>query len=229
MSEWPNYKRLRIDSLIHMSDEAAPPLAPPCIYDLMDSAWDCLDQCRDRGLAETKMIEIAITERNSSWLQKLIARVEAKIRKHDAASVCAKCTTKCKCKRAECTTKIFPKNDVAMFENFQTTNFLKRQLTEIVDHLLFFARAVCIYFWRCARTSFCLDGFPPLLWEALSYSERRIYLGSGSKNPMYAWARLHWAPSCLEPSFHSVVVQGYFRLNHLSTGSTEVSNGTRAI
>jgi hypothetical protein len=24
MSEWPNYKRLLIDSLIHMSDEAAP-------------------------------------------------------------------------------------------------------------------------------------------------------------------------------------------------------------
>jgi hypothetical protein len=92
MSEWPNNKRLLFDSLIHMSDEATPPQAPPCIHDLMDSACDCLDLCRDRGLEvgpETKMIEIAIGERNSARLQKLIARVEAKIRKHDAASVCA--------------------------------------------------------------------------------------------------------------------------------------------
>jgi hypothetical protein len=83
MSEWPNYKRLRIDSLIHMSDEATPPPAPPCIDDLMDSACDCLDLCCDRGLKigpETKMIEKATEERNSSRLQNLIARVEAKIR-----------------------------------------------------------------------------------------------------------------------------------------------------
>ncbi len=94
MSEWPNYKSLRIDSLIHMSDETAPPPAPLFIDDLMDSACDCLELCRDRDLKispETKMIGKATEEpqRNSSRLQTLVARVEAKIRKHDAASVCA--------------------------------------------------------------------------------------------------------------------------------------------
>jgi hypothetical protein len=49
MSEWPNSKRLRIDSLnccliyTGMSDEAAPPPAPLCIDDLMHSALDVLE------------------------------------------------------------------------------------------------------------------------------------------------------------------------------------------
>ncbi len=90
MSVWLDNKRLRIDNLIHMSDEAVPPPAPLCIDDLMDSACEWLDLCRDRGLEigpETRMIEKAFEERNSSRLQKLIARVEAKLQKIDAASV----------------------------------------------------------------------------------------------------------------------------------------------
>jgi hypothetical protein len=93
MSEWLNNKRLRIDHLIHVSDEAAPPPAPLCIDYLVDSACDRLDLCRDRG------VEIG------------------------------------------------------------------------------------------PETSFFLDDLPPLLWEALSHSERRIQLGSGKKNTMHAWAR----------------------------------------
>ena len=38
-------KRLRIDHLIHMSEEA-----PPILDDLMDTACDLLDSCRDRGI-----------------------------------------------------------------------------------------------------------------------------------------------------------------------------------
>jgi hypothetical protein len=88
MSEWSNYKprRLRIDSLIHMSDEAAPPPAAPCINDLMDSACDVLEQARVRGIytvLEPKMIEQAFEEGNLSRIQSLVARVEAKIRNHD--------------------------------------------------------------------------------------------------------------------------------------------------
>ncbi len=61
-------KRLRIDHLIHMSesDEAAP---GPTRDDLMDTTCDLLDLCRSRGLEvgpETKMIELAIKERNYS-------------------------------------------------------------------------------------------------------------------------------------------------------------------
>jgi hypothetical protein len=86
MSEWSNYKRLRIDSPIHMSDEATPPPAPPCINDLMDSACDVLEQARVRGIytvLEPKMIEKALREGNLSRIQSLVARVEAKIRNHD--------------------------------------------------------------------------------------------------------------------------------------------------
>jgi hypothetical protein len=78
-------KRLRIDHLIHMSEEA-----PPTLDDLMDTACDLLQSCRDRGIdigPETKMIEIAIEERNSARLEKLIARIKAKIQKSDAASI----------------------------------------------------------------------------------------------------------------------------------------------
>ncbi len=92
MSECLDNKRLRIDYLIHMSNEAAPPTAPLCIDDLMDSACDCLDLCRERGVeigTERKMIEKekAFNERNSARLEKLIARVEAKLQKFDPASV----------------------------------------------------------------------------------------------------------------------------------------------
>jgi hypothetical protein len=62
----------------------------------MDSACDVLEQCRNhrrmRGLdmgLERKVIERAIDTSNSSRLQTLVARVEAKIRNHDAANVCA--------------------------------------------------------------------------------------------------------------------------------------------
>jgi hypothetical protein len=92
MSEWPDYKRLRIDSLIHMSHEASPPPAPLCIDNLMDSLCDVLGLARVRGITtvlEQNMIEKAFEERNSSRLQTLVAQVEVKIRNHDAASVCA--------------------------------------------------------------------------------------------------------------------------------------------
>ncbi len=82
MSESPYYQRLRIDSLIHMSDEDTPPPAPPCIDDLMDSLCDVLEQARVRGIAtllNPKIIEKAFEERNSSRLQSILARVEAKI------------------------------------------------------------------------------------------------------------------------------------------------------
>ncbi len=72
-------KRLQIDHLIHMSDEAAP---LPTFDDLADSALDVLDLCRNMGLAvgpETKLIELAMEERNSTRLEKLIARVKAKL------------------------------------------------------------------------------------------------------------------------------------------------------
>jgi hypothetical protein len=75
-----------------MSDEDAPPPAKPCIDDLMDSLCDVLKQARVRGittLLEPKMIGKAFEEHNSSRLQTLLARVEAKIQYHDAASVCA--------------------------------------------------------------------------------------------------------------------------------------------
>ena len=78
-------KRLRIDHLIHMSEEA-----PPTLDDLMDNACDLLDSCRDRGIdigPEAKMLEIAIEARNSARLEKLIARITAKIQKSDAASI----------------------------------------------------------------------------------------------------------------------------------------------
>jgi hypothetical protein len=77
-----------------MSDEDAPPPAPTCIDDLIDSACDVLDLSRVRGLnndLERKMIEKVFEERNSSRLQTLVARVEAKFenQNHGVASVCA--------------------------------------------------------------------------------------------------------------------------------------------
>jgi hypothetical protein len=62
-----------------MSDEAVP---GPTRDDLMDTACDLLDLCRRSGLEvgpETKMIELAIEERNYTRLEKLIARVNAKL------------------------------------------------------------------------------------------------------------------------------------------------------
>jgi hypothetical protein len=59
---------------------AAAPL--PTFDDLADTACDVLDLCRNRGLAvgpETKLIEIAMEERNCTRLEKLIARVNAKL------------------------------------------------------------------------------------------------------------------------------------------------------
>ena len=76
-------KRLRIDHLIHMSEEA-----PPTLDYLMDTACDLLDSCRDRGVdigPEARMIERAINEGNSARLEKHIARVKAKLQKCDAA------------------------------------------------------------------------------------------------------------------------------------------------
>ncbi len=90
MSELLDNKRLRIDHLIHISDEAAPPTAPVCINDLMDSACDCLDLCRDRGVEigpDIIMIEKAMNERNSARLEKLIAGVEAKLKTFNAVLV----------------------------------------------------------------------------------------------------------------------------------------------
>ncbi len=58
----------------------------------MDSAFHVLELGRVRGLntvLKQKMIEKALDDRNSSRFQTLVARVEAKIRNHDAASVCA--------------------------------------------------------------------------------------------------------------------------------------------
>ena len=85
MSEWHiSNKRLRIDHLIHMADE------PLCIVTLMDSACECMELCRDRGLnidLEIKMINKAFDERNSARLEQLIARVQARFQKFDAAKV----------------------------------------------------------------------------------------------------------------------------------------------
>jgi hypothetical protein len=72
-------KPLRIDHLIHMSDEAAP---LPTFDDLADTACDLLDRCRERGLAvgpETKLIEIAMEAQNCTRLEQLISRVKAKL------------------------------------------------------------------------------------------------------------------------------------------------------
>jgi hypothetical protein len=84
MSEWRiSQKRLRIDHLIHMDE-------PLCIDTLMDSACDCIELCRDRGLnveSEIKMVNKAFDERNSARLEQLIARVQARLQKFDAASV----------------------------------------------------------------------------------------------------------------------------------------------
>jgi hypothetical protein len=58
----------------------------------MNSALDVLELGRMRGLntvLEQKLIENAFDDRNSSRFQTLVARVEAKIQNHDAASVCA--------------------------------------------------------------------------------------------------------------------------------------------
>jgi hypothetical protein len=62
---WPNYKSLRIDSLIHMSDEAAPPPAPLCLDDLMDSALDVLELGRVRILLSKKISKKCSTIANS--------------------------------------------------------------------------------------------------------------------------------------------------------------------
>jgi hypothetical protein len=78
-------KRLRIDHLIHMSEEA-----PPILDNLMGTACHLLDSCRDRGIdigPEKIMIERAMNEGNSARLETLIARIKAKIQKSDAASV----------------------------------------------------------------------------------------------------------------------------------------------
>ncbi len=78
-------KRLRIDHLIHMSEEA-----PPILENLMDTACDLLDSCRDRGIdigPEKIMIERTMTEGDSALLETLIARIKAKIQKSDAASI----------------------------------------------------------------------------------------------------------------------------------------------
>ena len=80
-------KRLRIDHLIHMSNEAA---QLQSFDDLADAACDLLDLCRDSGLEvgpETKMIEFAIVERNYTRLEKLFARVNAKYSKLQHGSV----------------------------------------------------------------------------------------------------------------------------------------------
>ena len=81
-------KRLRIDHLIHMSEEAPP--TPPTLDDLMDNACDLIDSCRDRGIQialEEKMIERALAGGDSARLEKVIARITAKIQKSDAASI----------------------------------------------------------------------------------------------------------------------------------------------
>jgi hypothetical protein len=68
-----------------MSDEAAP---PPTLDDLMETAYDRLELCRDWGIdigLEKIMIERAMTEGNSARLEKHIARVKAKLQKCDAA------------------------------------------------------------------------------------------------------------------------------------------------
>jgi hypothetical protein len=78
-------KRLRIDHLIHMSEEA-----PPTLDDLMDTACDLLDGCRARGIdigPEKIMIERAMTAGNPARLEKLIARITAKLENFDAASI----------------------------------------------------------------------------------------------------------------------------------------------
>ncbi len=88
MSEWHiSNKRLRIDHLIHMDE-------PLCIDTLMDSACECMELCRARGLNNDlelsfliKMINKAFDERNSARLQQLIARVQARIQQFDAASL----------------------------------------------------------------------------------------------------------------------------------------------
>jgi hypothetical protein len=64
-----------------MADEAAP-LAIPTFDDLADSALDVLELCRRQGLLvgpETALIEMAMKERNCARLEKLIARVNAKL------------------------------------------------------------------------------------------------------------------------------------------------------
>ncbi len=63
---------------------------PLCLDTLMDSACDCVEFCRDRGLIvelETQMISKAFAERNSARLEQLIARLQAKIQKIYAAKV----------------------------------------------------------------------------------------------------------------------------------------------
>ncbi len=88
MSEWHiSNKRLRIDHLIHMDE-------PLCIDNLMDSACEYMELCRDRGLNNgleinflIKMINKAFDERNSARLKQLIVCVQARIQKFDAASL----------------------------------------------------------------------------------------------------------------------------------------------
>ena len=72
-------KRLRIDHLIHLANEAAP---IQTFDDLADTACDVLELCRQQGLAvgpETTLIEMAMKERSCKRLEKLIARVNAKL------------------------------------------------------------------------------------------------------------------------------------------------------
>ena len=80
-------KRLRIDHLIHLANEAAP---IQTFDDLADTACDLLDLCRNSGLEvgpESKMIELAIGAQNYTRLEKLIARVNAKLSQPQHGSV----------------------------------------------------------------------------------------------------------------------------------------------
>jgi hypothetical protein len=61
---------------------------PPCSLDeLMDAAYDCLEQFRDRGMPDTverNILDRAFTSNNSSRLLALVAKFEKAIQAHDA-------------------------------------------------------------------------------------------------------------------------------------------------
>jgi hypothetical protein len=81
-----------IDNFLSIPEEESLPLYRMVLKlaCVMHSALDVLELGLVRGVntvRERKAIEKAIDDRNSSRLQTLVARVEAKIRNHDAAAL----------------------------------------------------------------------------------------------------------------------------------------------
>jgi hypothetical protein len=70
-----------------MSDEGHEAAPPRSFDELMDAAWECLEQYRERSVydkLERELVDKAVQLDNSARLQALVAKFEKAIQAHDA-------------------------------------------------------------------------------------------------------------------------------------------------